>query len=221
MILTSRGKEVQFWVHLDNPNPPGAEAMASSGPLLETASTSGRPPLPLQSQAHAALLRAASSFKEKSPEIYRSLSADGTRIYDSIKSPPEANPSPSGRIQYPTLQESPSTSSSSQIPDPHTPSSSLQRRSNPACCPPAPPISPALKLSRQVVSSSALKATGRNGVPKRIIDTWDRVFFEETNTDVTVYTTDGYELGAHSIVLVSLVHSYNPCVYLKSSQLYI
>lgn len=219
---------MQFWVHLDNPNPPGSEAMAPPGALLDSASTSGRPPLPLQSQAHAALLRAASSFKEKSPEIYRSLSADGTRIYDSIKSPPEETSflesSSSGRIQYPNLQESTSTSSSSEfrlskqssLPDPYTASSSLQQRSsgsNPAS-PPAPPLSPALKsrFSRQVGLSFGLKKTqdygksGRNVVPKRIVDTWDRVFFEEINTDVTVYTNDGYELGAHSIVLVSFFY---------------
>ncbi|KAG0568018.1 hypothetical protein M758_7G177500 [Ceratodon purpureus] len=225
MILTSRGKEVQFWVHLDNPNPPGSEAMAPPGALVDSASTPGRSPVPLQSQAHAALLRAASSFKEKSPEIYRSLSADGTRIYDSIKSPPEENSSlestSSGRIQYPNLQESTSTSVSSELrlskqsclPDPYMASSSLQLRSsalNPAC-PPAPPVSPALKsrFSRRIVLSSGPKKSqdhgksGCNVVPKRIVDTWDRVFFEEINVDVTVYTNDGYELGAHSIVLMS------------------
>ena len=204
--------------------------MAASDPLQEsTASTSGRLPLPLHSEAHAALVRAASSFKEKSPEIYRSLSADGTRIYDSIKTPPEENSSlessSSGRIQYPNLQESTSTSSSSglgiskqsSIPDPYTASSSLQQRSSGSvpASPPAPPVSPALK-SRFL--SSGLKKTqdyskySRNVVPKRIIDTWDRVFLEEINTDVSVYTSDGYELGAHSVVLVSF-SIWNPSIH--------
>jgi len=214
MILTAGGKEVQFWVHLDNPD----------RPPMDNPSTSGRPPLPHES--HAALLRAASSFKEKSPAIYRNLSVDGTRIYDSIKNPPEeksalesASASSSGRIQYPNLPEStsskqislydsyPSSSSLQQ----RSPSSSLQQRSfgdhsvkcsKPGFIPPAPPplISRGLRQS-----SSALKKThgGRDLLHKDTSDTWDRVFFQGVNTDVTIYAYDGYELDAHSMVLVS------------------
>lgn len=193
--------------------------MASPGPLLEssTASSSGRPP----PQLHA-LLTAASAFKEVSPEIYRSLSADGTRIYDSIESPPDESSSvkssSSCGIHSLNSQGSTSTSSSSDLrlsrqssPDPYTASSSLQQRSSGSNSAPPPP--PALKSRylRHVVLSSGLKKIpgyskcGRNLVPQRIIDTWDRVFLEEINTDVTVYTNiDGYELCAHSIVLVSV-----------------
>lgn len=255
MILTARKKQVRFWVHLDNPYPSGSEAMASPGPpALKNVSVSERPPLPLQphsqSQAHAALLRAASLFQSKPPpvsrslsadrtqvyqltqppSIYRSLSADRTRNYNSIQSPPkEITPQETsvGRIQYPSLtsssserrllkqsslsslssQQRSSVSSSSRL------SSSAAAKSTKLGNIPAPPPSPSLKprFRRQLVKlSSVLKKlpqeynrSGPISIPKSIIDTWDRMFFEEINTDVSVYTSGGHRLGAHSIVLMS------------------
>lgn len=189
MILTAGGKEVQFWVHLDNPDPPAMDA-----------STSGRPPL-----AHQSLLRAASSFKEKSPAtIYRSLSADGTRIYDSIKHPPPEENKPcslessssSGRIQYPNLQQESSTSS---VYDSYPSSSSLQQRSSSSVV--IPPAPPPLLIPRGCLRHKTTRRGGR--LNKETVDTWDRVFFQGVNTDVTIYTNDGHELDAHSMVLVS------------------
>lgn len=248
---------MQFWVHLDNPNSAGSGGMASSGPFgLDSASTSGRAPLPSQShsEAHAALLRAASSFKEKSPSVYRSLSADGTRIYDSVQSPPEeivseesSSTPPSGKIQYPSLQELASSSSSSDLrlsKQSSFASSSSQQRS-PVLAPgpsssspavksttpgriPAPPPPPSLKprFRRQLVKlSSTLKRIpqecSRSGpvlVLKSTIDTWDRAFFEGINTDVTVCTNDGHQLGAHSTVLMSS-SSVLKCLLLEQFQL--
>lgn len=169
MILTAGGKENLLWVHLDHPDRPSMES---------TASTSGRPPL-----SHHSLARAASSaFKEKSPEIYRSLSADGTRIYDSIKHPPgEKDLESPSKTQYPNLQSELSIDRSPSLK---------------GIIPPAPPPAP-LKASKKT------NKCARTLLHKEIIDSWDRMFFDGVNTDVTILTVDSHEVYAHSTVLVS------------------
>lgn len=210
---------------------------AARGPLMDDAESK----LPLRlprSQTHAALLRAASLLKEKPPAVNRSFSPYGTGIHDSIKRPreeiqssQETSPISSGRIRYPKLLKSASTSevraraSKAQHRPVHydSSSSSLQRRSpvkrslrpsaslalqgsSNAGIPPAPPPPPPSFRAR--ISSSpapkkvSLEERHRNLLHKEILDSWDKVFFEGANTDVTVYTSDGHEFGAHSIVLM-------------------
>jgi hypothetical protein len=225
---------------------------AARGPLMDDAESK----LPLRlprSQTHAALLRAASLLKEKPPAVNRSFSPYGTGIHDSIKRPreeiqssQETSPISSGRIRYPKLLKSASTSevraraSKAQHRPVHydsdSSSSSLQRRSpvtrslRPSSSlalqgssnvgiPPAPPPPPPSFRAR-ISSSPALKKVSleerhRNLLHKEILDSWDKVFFEGANTDVTVYTSDGHEFGAHSVVLVISLLSRPLCFYLK------
>ncbi|KAG0558597.1 hypothetical protein KC19_10G040700 [Ceratodon purpureus] len=243
MILTARGKEVQFWIHLGNPNLPGSDVMDSACTGFEL------PPLLPRSQAHDTLHRAASTSKEKSPTIFPNLSADETQIYGSVKRPREvthssqqSSPLSSGRIQCPKLLKSASTTSTSEVRarvpkqlrpshyDSYPSSTSMQKRSpvklslrrsasavesrpvtqasSNVGIPPAPPLPPSplrTRISSFTPKRTSLEECHRNGLNllhKKIIDSWDRVFFKGSNTDVTVYTDDGYELGAHSTVLM-------------------
>ena len=86
-----------------------------------------------------------------------------------------------------------------------------QGSSNSGIIPPAPrpPLRPLraryspFSALKKLASQSKCDRNGRNLLLKEMIDSWDRLFFEGANTDVTVYTNDGYELGANSTVLVS------------------
>lgn len=234
MSLTSLVKELRIWIYFEIPNLPRTLLM-SPGSLMESTngvSTSGRPPLPPSAQARALLLKAASSFKEKSPSIFRNLSEDGSRIYESIMSPPpEKNlQRPSSLLSSQDLVAEPSTptESDSSPPPGQPPSPPLTPRQSqnltvkipPAHhqphtpLPPVPPPSPTLtpltpKTPRQPIIPSVRKGgrsciCSRRCVPDESVNAWDQVFYDGGNTDVAVYVNDGSRIDAHSVILVSI-----------------
>lgn len=181
-------------------------------PSMANTSDSGRALCPLPLPQPRAALRTTGSFKV-SPTKSR-FSTDADRSEDSFSFPvpaPDSQHTQASDIakQHRVWGAYPAITDNSLLPNPQsTISRSATSEGPPFSPPPVPPPFPSSTSRKPWQALSATRCRGSRScggsfISNHALNTWDQVFFEATNADLTVCTDDGSQIHVHSMVLMA------------------